>query len=83
MPFRLILFQRYISAAQINVIYANEADVLNVALFGYTAKEWRDANPNLDGNMREHASISQLLVLANIENLNAEFIRMSLPQVND
>ena len=60
--------------------YASEADVLNVALFGKTAREWRDANPDLEGNVRDHASITQLLVIANLEALNAEFIRMNLPQ---
>ncbi|MDP3704958.1 MAG: KilA-N domain-containing protein [Legionellaceae bacterium] len=69
-----------INAAQANFVYANEADVLNVALFGQTAKQWRDANPNLEGNMREFASVEQLLVLANIESMNAEFIRMKFPQ---
>ena len=60
--------------------YANEADLLNVALFGQTAREWRDANPGMDGNMRDHATLEQLLVLANLENMNAEFIHMDLPQ---
>ena len=60
--------------------YATEADLLNVALFGQTAKQWRDANPKLEGNMRDHATIEQLLVLANIEGMNAEFIHMTLPQ---
>ena len=69
-----------ISAEQINFIYANEADVLNVALFGQTAKQWRDANPQLQGNMREFASIEQLLVLTNIEAMNAEFIGMGVAQ---
>ncbi len=69
-----------VSAEQINFIYANEADMLNVALFGKTAKQWRDANPTLEGNMREFASIEQLLILANIEAMNAEFIRMGLSQ---
>ena len=69
-----------ISPAQAGFAYANEADVLNVALFGQTAKQWRDANPTREGNMREYASIEQLLVLANIEGMNAEFIRMALPQ---
>jgi hypothetical protein len=49
-------------------------------LFGQTAKQWRDTNPNLDGNMRDYAGIEQLLVLANIEGMNAEFIHMKLPQ---
>ena len=65
---------------QISFTYANEADVLNVALFGQTARQWRDANPNLEGNMRDYAAIEQLLVLANIEGMNAEFIRMGLSQ---
>ena len=59
--------------------YASEADLLNVALFGCTAREWREANPGLDGNMRDHATVEQLLVLANIEGMNAEFIHMNLP----
>lgn len=69
-----------VSAEQVSFIYANEADMLNVALFGKTAKQWRDANPSLEGNMREFASIEQLLVLANIEAMNAEFIRVGLSQ---
>lgn len=68
-----------ITPAQAAITYATEADLLNVALFGRTAKEWRDANPGLDGNMRDHATVEQLLVLANIEGMNAEFIHMSLP----
>ena len=69
-----------VTPAQAAATYANEADLLNVALFGQTAKQWRDANPGLDGNMRDHATIEQLLVLANIEGMNAEFIHMKLPQ---
>jgi KilA-N domain len=69
-----------VTPAQAAITYANEADLLNVALFGQTAKQWRDANPKLEGNMRDHATIEQLLVLANIEGMNAEFIQMSLPQ---
>ena len=69
-----------VTAAQAAITYATEADVLNVALFGQTAKQWRETNPKLDGNMRDHATIEQLLVLANLEGMNAEFIRMSLPQ---
>ena len=68
-----------VTAAQAARTYASEADLLNVALFGQTAKQWRDANPNLDGNVRDHASIQQLLVLANLESLNAELIEMGLP----
>jgi hypothetical protein len=69
-----------VTPAQAAITYANEADLLNVALFGQTARQWRDANPKLEGNMREYATIEQLLVLANIEGMNAEFIHMDLPQ---
>ena len=69
-----------VTPAQAAITYAAEADVLNVALFGQTARQWRDANPKLDGNLRDHASIEQLLVLANIEGMNAEFIHLGLPQ---
>ena len=69
-----------VNSEQINFIYANEADMLNVALFGKTAKQWREANSDKEGNMREFASIEQLLVLANMEAMNAEFIRMGLSQ---
>ena len=61
-------------------VYATEADVLNVALFGKTAKQWRTENPDVEGNIRDQATIEQLLVLANLESLNAEFIKMNLPQ---
>lgn len=61
-------------------VYANEADVLNVALFGMTAKEWRDNNSNLDGNMRDYANIIQLVILSNLENLNAEMIKQGIKQ---
>jgi KilA-N domain len=67
-----------ITPAQAAMTYATEADLLNVALFGKTARQWRDLNPALDGNMRDHATIEQLLVLANLESLNAEFIHMQL-----
>ncbi|RBM03429.1 DNA-binding protein [Acidithiobacillus ferridurans] len=69
-----------VTPKQASITYANEADLLNVALFGQTAREWRDANPDKEGNMRDHATLEQLLVLANIENMNAEFIHMELPQ---
>ncbi len=69
-----------VTTAQAAITYATEADLLNVALFGLTAKEWRMANPSLDGNMRDHATIEQLLVLANMESLNNEFIHMGLSQ---
>lgn len=69
-----------LSSAQVNRVYADEADMLNVALFGRTAKEWRDANPGKESNMREYAGVEQLLVLANLESINAEFIHMGLAQ---
>lgn len=69
-----------VTPAQAAITYAHEADMLNVALFGRTARQWRDANPTLDGNMRDHATIEQLLVLANIEGMNAEMIHMGLSQ---
>ena len=59
---------------QISIVYANEADVLNVALFGLTAKQWRDSNPNSKGNIRDYATINELICLSNMENLNAVFI---------
>lgn len=69
-----------VTSAQAAITYASEADLLNVALFGLTAKQWRDANPKLEGNMRDYADIEQLLVLANIEAMNAELIHMGLSQ---
>lgn len=60
--------------------YANEADVLNVALFGITAKEWRQTHPDSKGNIRDEASLQQLIVLANLESINAELIRQGIPQ---
>jgi hypothetical protein len=61
-------------------VYANEADILNVALFGMTAKEWKEKNPNLDGNIRDYANILQLVILSNLENLNSEMIAQELEQ---
>ena len=69
-----------VTPSQSTIIYAHEADVLNVALFGQTAKQWRETNPDMEGNMRDYATIEQLLVLANIEGMNAEFIHMGLTQ---
>jgi hypothetical protein len=69
-----------LTAVQISNIYANEADVLNVALFGITAKEWRDANPKLKGNVRDYASINELICLSNLENLNAVLINDGISQ---
>ncbi len=69
-----------VTKEQINYVYANEADLLNVALFGKTAKEWRDENPNEKGNMRDYATLEQLVVLSNMESINALLIRQQLPQ---
>ena len=74
------LIPQEIDAYHRSLIYAEEADVLNVALFGITAKEWRDANPELKGNMRDYATINQLICLSNMENINAVFINDGLPQ---
>ena len=74
------LIPALVTQAQAAITYASEADLLNVGLFGQTAKQWRDENPGLEGNMRDYASIEQLLVLANIEGMNAEFIHMGLAQ---
>ena len=69
-----------VTKEQESFIYADEADILNVALFGKTAKQWRNENEDKEGNMRDYASIEQLLVLANMESINAEFIRMKMTQ---
>ncbi|MDD5360820.1 MAG: KilA-N domain-containing protein [Ignavibacteria bacterium] len=74
------LIPNELSAAQTSVVYASEADVLNVALFGKTAGQWRDANPELKGNIRDYTSINELICLANMENLNAVFINEKMPQ---
>ncbi|MBE6321184.1 MAG: KilA-N domain-containing protein [Bacteroidales bacterium] len=74
------LIPQEIDAYHRSLIYAEEADVLNVALFGMTAKEWRDANPELKGNMRDYATINQLICLSNMENINAVFINEGMPQ---
>lgn len=71
-----------LSYEEIISIYATEADLLNIALFGISAKEWRDANPKSDGNIRDHADITQLVCLTNLETLNAEFIRQGINQPN-
>jgi hypothetical protein len=65
---------------QINLVYATEADLLNMALFGKTAKQWRDENQSLEGNIRDYSNVSQLVCLANLENLNAHLIQQNLPQ---
>ncbi len=69
-----------LDGTQINRIYAGEADILNMALFGVTAAQWRDANPDKKGNIRDYADVSQLVCLSNLENLNALFIHDGLPQ---
>ena len=69
-----------VTSAQANVIYANEADVLNVAMFGITAKQWREENPDLKGNIRDYATSNELICLSNMENLNAVFIELDMPQ---
>ncbi len=74
------LIPEELTAQQTNIIYATEADVLNVALFGKTAKQWRDENPDLKGNIRDYASINELICLSNMENLNAVFINEGLSQ---
>ena len=68
-----------LTAEQKSIVYADEADMLNVALFGMTAKQWRDANPGLKGNIRDYAAINQLICLSNMENLNSVFINERLP----
>lgn len=74
------LIPKELTSAQTTIIYANEADVLNVAMFGKTAKQWREANSELKGNIRDYASINELICLANLENLNAVFINEQIPQ---
>ncbi|WP_051822311.1 KilA-N domain-containing protein [Desulfonatronum thiodismutans] len=69
-----------LTGQQVNLVYANEADVLNMALFGMTAKQWRDANPKEKGNIRDQANAAQLVCLANLENLNALFINEAVEQ---
>ena len=69
-----------VTPIQANVIYANEADVLNVAMFGMTAKQWRETNPELKGNIRDYATINELICLSNMENLNAVFIEQNMTQ---
>lgn len=69
-----------VTPAQASVIYAEEADVLNVAMFGITAKQWREANPTLKGNIRDYATINELICLSNMENINAVLIDDGLPQ---
>ena len=74
------LIPKNLSKKQISLVYANEADVLNMALFGKTAKQWREENPDKKGNIRDFANVSQLVCLVNLENLNAVFISEGLKQ---
>ena len=74
------LIPEEVTLQQASIIYAEEADVLNVAMFGKTAKQWRDENPDLKGNIRDYASINELIFLSNMENLNAVFIDQGIPQ---
>ena len=74
------LIPEEVTAAQASIIYAEEADVLNVAMFGQTAKQWREAHPELKGNIRDYASINELICLANMENINAVLIDERVPQ---
>ena len=74
------LIPKELNKTQISFIYANEADLLNVSLFGITAKQWRDANPKTDGNIRDMATLEQLVVLSNLESINAVLIHQGLTQ---
>ena len=76
------LIPEEVTAAQASIIYAEEADVLNVAMFGQTAKQWREAHSELKGNIRDYASINELICLANMENINAVLIDEGVPQGN-
>ncbi len=69
-----------ITREQASLVYADEADVLNVAMFGKTARQWREDNPELKGNIRDYASVNELICLSNMENLNALFIEQGIPQ---
>ena len=74
------LIPEEVTSAQASIIYAEEADVLNVAMFGMTAKQWREANPELKGNIRDYATINELICLSNMENINAVLINDGIPQ---
>ena len=74
------LLPQHLTPQQINFTYASEADILNMALFGMTAKQWRTQHPDATGNMRDHADIYQLIVLVNLESMNAELIKQGMPQ---
>ncbi|MEA1879972.1 MAG: KilA-N domain-containing protein [Campylobacterota bacterium] len=74
------LIPKELTSQQINFVYASEADILNVALFGMTAKQWREDNKNKKGNIRDEANVNQLVCLSNLESLNAHFINEELSQ---
>jgi hypothetical protein len=74
------LIPKELTKQQINFVYANEADMLNMALFGMTAKQWRDLNPDAEGNIRDAARLEQLVVLSNMESINAVLIHQGLRQ---
>jgi hypothetical protein len=74
------LIPSQLTPQQVSIVYANEADVLNVALFGVTAKQWREENPDLKGSIRDYATINELICLSNMENLNAVFINENILQ---
>jgi hypothetical protein len=74
------LIPSLVTHEQANIIYASEADLLNVALFGQTAKQWRDSNPNKEGNIRDHAALEQLVVQSNLESINALLVHQDMLQ---
>ena len=74
------LISAVLTKQQMSIVYANEADVLNMALFGFTAKDWRDTHPDLQGNVRDYASVNQLICLSNMESLNSVLINDGVPQ---
>ena len=74
------LVPQKVTAEQVRYFYASEADMLNVALFGVTARQWRESNPDLDGNIRDYASINELICLSNMESMNSVLIEEGLPQ---
>ena len=76
------LIPKKLSSKEISYIYADEADILNKALFGLTAKDWREQNPDKKGNIRDYCNVEQLVVLANLESINSELIKMWLDQSN-
>ena len=74
------LIPEKLNSKQINIVYANEADVLNMALFGMTAKQWRDNNPDKEGNIRDYANVNELVCLSNLENVNSTYINEGMSQ---